>query len=312
MLQLKHLFFALIFLFNFKSTHACTWDEPWQKEILEKADHFVLATIQINDSTGVHLQIIKNIGKEKLHGLIELESPFSHTSSSSGHGSHFNFHEGDTGYFFLRKVDDNLYSIPTPSSAFAKLNSTGKVYATYRHSYHQAVVPQQIFEKTYSQIWSYYKYKTYEKDSILPFINEYIDLPRAGFAESEIDVFFKQHVALETAYLLDITVDLTRIQKFISEENFHSTVSALQLLSHTNTEASKSFLFEYIKEKDNENFQKVIAIWAFAKHANKKEIRKLKRLKSRLSDDEQGFGGNIMDPRVGTRFPSPKRAVDEL
>jgi len=31
-----------------------------------------------------------------------------------------------------------------------------------------------------------------------------------------------------------------------------------------------------------------------------------------MSDEESGFGGNLMDPRVCTRFPSPKQAINEL
>lgn len=299
----------LFFLFS-SISNACTWDEPWQKEILINAEYFVLATVQSNDSNGVTIAVIKSMGKEEIKGELTVDSRFSHTSRSSGHGSHLNFYAGDTGYFFLTKGEDGVYLLPTPTSAFVKLNSGGNVYATYRHSYHQAVISQQLFEKTYTQIWKYYKYNSFEKDSILPFINQYIDLPRAGFSEDEIGTFFKQHVALETAYLLDIPIDLNRIQKFITTDNFHSSVSALQLIGKSNTTKSKAFLFEYIKEKDNPNFEKVIAIWAYSTFATKKEKKKLKRLK--LSDEESGFGGNIMDPRIGTHFPSPERAVEEI
>lgn len=301
------IFFVFLFSLN---ANACTWDEPWQKEVIQQADYFVFATILDNDSNGVSASILKTFGKEELSGTIIIDSRFSHTSRSSGHGSHLHFYKGDSGYFFLKKADNGTYLIPTPTSGFVKLNADGNVYATYRHSYHQAVVPQKLFEQSYKQIWSYYKYKTYEKDSIVPFINVYIDQPRSGFAEQEINTFFKQHVALETAYLLDIPIELNRLKKFIDPDNFHSSVSALQLMGKSKSEETKLFLHAYIKEKDHPNFEKVIAIWAYAGIASKKEIRNLKRLK--LSDEETGFGGNIMDPRIGTHFPSPKRAVEEV
>ncbi len=291
-----------------------TWNEPWQKEIIKKADYFVLGRVLSNiDSIGTEIEIIKFFGNQKLTGKI-LINGFSllQMTSSSGHGVHLDFEKDQIFYFLLTKREDGNYAIPTPTSGFAILDEDKNVYATYRHSYHQALVSQEIYEKTYTEIWNYYKTSEFNKENILPFINEYIDKEPAGFVESEISTFFLQHAALETAYLLDITIELDRLKKFVESDNFHSRVSALQLLSNSKDKRTKEYLFDFIKNENNENFEKVIAIWSLSKIGGKEYKNKLIAIVDIVSDEETGFGGNIMDPRIGTHFPSPKSAIEEL
>lgn len=291
-----------------------TWNEPWQKEIIKKADYFVLAKVLSNvDSIGAEIEVIKYFGNQKLTGRI-LINGFSllQMTSSSGHGVHLNFEKDQIFYFLLTKREDGNYAIPTPTSGFAVLDEDKNVFATYRHSFHQALVSQEIYEKTYVEIWNYYKTSEFNKENIIPFINEFIDKKPAGFEENEISFFFLQHAALETAYLLDIPIALDRLKKFVESDNFHSRVSALQLLSNSNNQETKEYLFAYINNKQNENFEKVIAIWSLSKIGGKEYKEKLIAIAENQSDEETGFGGNIMDPRVGTHFPSPKSAIEKL
>lgn len=291
-----------------------TWDEPWQKEIIQNADYFVLAKVLSNvDGIGTEIEIIKHFGNQKLEGRI-LINGFSllNMTSSSGHGVHLNFEKDQTLYFLLNEGKDGNYTIPTPTSGFAILELDKNVYATYRHSYHQALIPQDVYEMTYTEIWNYYKTGEFDKDRILPFINENIDKSPAGFDEDEISTFFLQHTAMETAYLLDMQIELYKLKEFVEFDNFHSRVSALQLLGNSNTEATKKYLFDFILNEQNENFEKVIAIWSLNRIGGKVYKKKLLEIVDNLSDEDTGFGGNIMDPRVGTHFPSPKGAVKEL
>jgi len=291
-----------------------TWNEPWQKEIIKKSEYFVLAKVISNiDSIGAKIEIIKYFGNQKLSGEI-LINGFSQLqmTSSSGHGLHLNFKKDQIFYFLLTKRKDGNYALPTPTSGFAILDEEKNVYATYRHSYHQALIPKNIYEKTYTEIWSYYKTSSFDKEKIISFINENIKKKPAGFGEEEISTFFLQHAALETAYLLDLTFELDQLKKFIDFENFHSNVSALQLLRNSDKKETKEYLFKYIQNVEKDNFQKVIAIWSLNKIGGKEYKKKLIKIKDELSDEDTGFGGNIMDPRVGTHFPSPKRAVTEI
>lgn len=311
---IKNLFIILFTIIIQTNVSAETWNEPWQKEIIKKADYFVLAKVLSSaDSIGTEMEIIKYFGSQKLSGKI-LINGFSllNMTSSSGHGVHLDFEKGQLIYFLLTKRKDGNFAIPTPTSGFAVVDEEKNVYATYRHSYHQTLVSQDIYEKTYSEIWKYLKTGVYDRKVILPFINEYIDKKPAGFDENEISIFFLQHVALETAYLLDITIELERLKKFIESTNFHSRVSALQLLSNSNTKLTKEYLFLYIKDKKNENFEKVIAIWSLNKIGGNEYKEKMLSVIENVSDEETGFGGNIMDPRIGTYFPTPKSAIERL
>ena len=305
------LIFALVIQTNVKAE---TWNEPWQKEIIKQSEYFVLAKVISNiDSIGAEIEIIKYFGEQKLTGKI-LINGFSQLQmmSSSGHGLHLKFEKDQIFYFLLIKREDGNFAIPTPTSGFAILDEDKNVFATYRHSYHQVLIPQDIYEKTYTEIWNYYRNSSFDKEKIIGFINENIKKKPAGFDEDEISTFFLQHAALETEYLLDLSFELNNLKKFIDFENFHSNVSALQLLRNSDTKETKEYSLNYIKNKDNENFQKVIAIWSLNEIGGKEYKKKLIKIKDKLSDEETGFGGNIMDPRVGTHFPSPKSAVEEL
>ena len=311
---IKIIFFLILTLSFNSKVSAETWNEPWQKEIIKNADYFVLAKVLSNvDSIGTEIEVIKYFGNERLTGKI-LINGFSllQMTSSSGHGVHLNFEKDQIFYFLLTKRKDGNYAIPTPTSGFAILDEDKNVVGTYRHSYHQALVTQDIYEKTYTEIWSYFKTSEFNRENILPFLNEYIDKEPSGFEENEISIFFLQHAALETAYLLEIPIALDRLKKFVESGNFHSRVSGLQLLSNLKNNETKEYLLNYVKNEQNENFEKVIAIWSLSKIGGKEYKEKLFEIAENQSDEETGFGGNIMDPRVGTRFPSPKEAIEEL
>jgi hypothetical protein len=289
-----------------------TWNEPWQKEIIQKAEYFVLANVIELDSLGVYLEILQNFGQNKLPNRI-LINGFSllNLGSSSGQGVHYDFEKGQKLYFLLTKKEDGNFAIPTPTSGFAVLDEENNVFATYRHSYHQALIPKVIYELTYQAIWNYYHNLEYDKSLVMEFINEQIEKEPAGFEENEISTFFLQHASLETAYLLDIPIELSRLKKFAKFDNFHSKVSSVQLMSLLNDKITKEFLFEFIQSENNDNFEKVIAIRSLKKIGGEEFKTKLLKIADKLSDEETGFGGNIMDPRVGTSFPSPKQAVEE-
>ncbi|MBW1296293.1 hypothetical protein [Aquimarina litoralis] len=304
---------VIIVSITFQNTlTAETWDEPWQKEIIQKAEYFILGQVVQVDSLGVHVQVLQNFGEKGLSNKI-LINGFSilNLGSSSGQGIRFTFKESQNLYFLLTKRQDGNYAIPTPTSGFALLDKENNVYATYRHSYHQALIPKDIYELTYRAIWNYYKELDYNKNRILKFINEQIDKKPAGFDENEISTFFLQHASLETAYLLDIPIKLDRIKKFAKSNNFHSRVSAVQLMSLLDDKETKEFLFDYILSDANENFDKVIAIRSLKKIGKTVYRAKLMKIMHKLSDEDTGFGGNLMDPRIGTRFPSPREAVTE-
>ncbi|WP_417354866.1 hypothetical protein [Flavobacterium sp.] len=307
----NHLTFLLV-LFTSFIVNATTWDEPWQKEIIQKSDCFVYGSvIQVND-TVVTVNVVKSFGRV-LTGQIKIDGFFmlELCSMSGGHGPELHFKEGDEGYFFLKKGDNGNYMIPTPSSGF-DIIVDGSVHATYRHTYHQAAVDPKVYEMTYSQIWNYYHNKKVNDAEVKKFIEEYLSKPVAGFEEDELDLFFNQHVALETAYLLNIPVDFDMLKKFAESENYHSQISAMRCMGVQNTSETKKYIISYIQQEDKSSFSKVMGIEGLIASGDKKYIKQLINIKDKVSDEETGFGGNIMDPRVCTSVPSPRMAIEMI
>ena len=266
MMHLFRIVTILFFTLSFSNLKADTWDEPWQKEIIEKSDYFVLGRVIEKTDTYAKVKIEKNFGDNALPKVIIIDSYYLlELMSSSGHGVEIDLEKNFSYYLLLKKNEKGNFSLPTPTSGHAKVDENNNVFATYRHSYHLALVPQNIYELTYQNIWSYFKKKKFDNDKINQFINQELSKKPAGFEEDEINEFFIQHAALETAYLLDLKPSLTEVIKFAKSDNYHSQISALQLLGNYKTKEANEFLFNAIQDITYDNFQKVIAIWAIKK-----------------------------------------------
>jgi len=304
---------SLIFILAFNQIKAETWDEPWQKEIIQKSDYFVLGKILEANEGSLKVQIIENFGKKKIENEIIIDNYFMlDLTSSSGQGVHFILDKAETVYLFLKQNSNKNYALPTPTSGFAIIDADNNVSATYRHSYHQTLISKEVYELTYKNIWSYYKENKFDKEKIEEFVNTQLNNVPAGFEDNEINQFFLQHTALETAYLLDLKPKFELVSKFANSENYHSRISAIQLMGNINSPASKDFLIHTLSDEKFTDFEKVIAIWSLKNIGDETYITRVKEMKDDLSDEASGFGGNIMDPRVGTYFPSPKEAAERL
>lgn len=72
MLNHKSVFILLFALLFFTTVKATTWDEPWQDEIIKKADYFVLAKVTGSDAKSVSISILKQFGGKPLTGNIKI------------------------------------------------------------------------------------------------------------------------------------------------------------------------------------------------------------------------------------------------
>jgi hypothetical protein len=307
----------LLITFTFISTHsfATTWDEPWQDRVIKEADYFVFAKIKsFDEEKGVTIEILRTIGGEELKGKIKITKFYllDLCSKSGGHGPEFQFDGIKECYFFIKKNSKGEYCIATPTTGFDYLKD-GKVYATYRHSYHQALVPVEIYEKTMTAIFNNYHNITYDKQNINDFVNKYLSLKPAGFSEAEIDNFFAQHVALECVYHLRITGLYSKIIPFLNDtSNFHNQVSAARALIAYNTPECKQALLNVISDTSRDNFVQVICIWTLSEFKPTELKNQLVIAAKTASTKDNGFGGNIMDSRVCTHFPEVKDAIENL
>lgn len=288
---------------------ATTWDEPWHDEVVKNADSFVFARINsFNERTGVNITIIKTISGIKITGFYLLEF----TSFSGDGGGFFHFANATEGYFFIKQDANGNFCIATPTTGFAIVEN-GMVYATYRHSYHQALVPKDIYEKTMEAIFNNYHNQPYDNIYINEFVRNYIAQRPANLDSSGANIFFMQHVALESIFHLRLSGYYSEMLPFLnSNTHFHVQVSAVRALIAYNTDDCKNELLKIINANDRDNFVQVMSIWTLAEFKPIELRQKLIELEKNASTENNGFGGNIMDPRVGTYIPSVKIAIQNL
>lgn len=314
MKHLRQVLFLFLILFS-TTTWATTWDEPWQDKVIKGADYFVLAKIKSYDEKkGVVIEIIKSLSEQELKGKIKITNFYllDLCSRSGGHGAEFHFGNVKECYFFIKKNAKGKYCIATPTAGFDYLKD-GNVSATYRHSYHQARVPVDVYEKTMTAIFNHYHDKDYDKQYITDYVKKYISLKPAGLVDSEIDTFFAQHVALECAYHLRLTNFYSQIIPFLGDTlNFHNQVSAARALTLYNTTECKQELLKVVNDTISGDFVKVVCIWTLSDFKPTELKVQLMKTEETASTKENGFGGNIMDPRVCTHFPDVKDALGEL
>jgi len=310
---LKSIFLSAC-VFMTTSTFATTWDEPWMDKVIKEADYFVFAKVNsFDEKKGVTIEIQKTLGGQELNGKIKITDFYllDLCSMSGGHGPEFHFKDVKESFFFIKKVKGK-YCIATPTSGFAFVDDS-TVYATYRHSYHQALVPLETYEKTMTAIFNYYHNKKYDEQFINEFVGKYVGLEPAGFDSDEINTFFDQHVALECAYHLRLKVHYEHIIPFLADTtNFHNQVSAARALISYNTPECHSELLKVIADTTRSHFVQVMCVWTLAEFKPKEIKDQLIEISKTASSEGTGFGGNIMDPRVCTSIPNVKDAILEL
>lgn len=295
-------------------THATTWDEPWHDEVVKNADSFVFAEIQSFDEQVVKIKIIRSLAGVPLSGEIEITNYYllNICSTSGGHGPEFHFENVKQCYFFLKKNDKEQFCLATPTTGFASVNE-GKVMATYRHSYHQAIVPITLYEDTQTAIFNHYHQKSFNKLEIKKIVDENLAKIPAKINEQGMDLFFAQHVALELIYHLRLEGYESQLLPFLmDDENVHNALSGARAMITCNTESGKQALMKIIEDPSRDNFVQVMCIWSLAEFNPASLKKQLANLAKTASEDENGFGGNIMDPRVCTHIPDVKRALNTL
>jgi hypothetical protein len=314
---MKHiqLLLALFFLNFSAKVVATTWDEPWQDKVIKEAEYFVLAKIKsFDEKKGVKIEIIKSLAGPALEGKIKITDFYllDICSRSAGHGPEFRFNGINECYFFLKKNSKGKYSISTPTSGFAYIKE-GNVYATYRHSYNQALVPPDVYEKTMTAIFNYYHKLPFDQAYINDYVSKNLALAPAGFSKSEIPVFFAQHVALECIYHLRLTTYFSKIIPFLNDtSNIHHQLSAARALIAYNSAECKTALMNVIADTASKEFVQVLCIWTLKSFRPTELKSRLQEAEKTASKESVGFGGNIMDPRVCTNIPSVKSAIADV
>lgn len=305
----------LLIILTVARAYATTWNEPWADKVIRSSSSFILAeVISSEPEEGIKIRVIRTIGGKELKDSLMITGFYllELCSTSGGHGPEFRIGEADSCFFFISRDKDGKYCIPTPTSGFDYVHE-GKVKATYRHSYHQAMVPFDVYEKTMTAVFNHYHGLPYDKEYLAKFINGQLSKAPAGFSEEEISTFFLQHVAMECAYHLRLKVDDGLLLPFLNDpENFHNKISAARALAATSTQTGKQALLKIISDPAQNRFLQVMCIWTLAEY-NPAELKdQLQKAATSASGESNSFGGNIMDPRVCTSIPTVKEALQTL
>ena len=298
--------------------HATTWDEPWMEVVIKDADAFVKADVTENRPDGFKATLLKHLAGENVSKEFKVTG-FSllHFSSYSAKEDVFRFNPDLDYYLFLKKgKKEGQYLIATPTTGWAIIISEG-VNATYRHSYHQALVPEDVYEESMSAIFKKLHNEKVKSDTIIAYIEKHLSkepaLPsKSDGNEDVLKKFFLQHVALELFRYFGTAEKIDLIDPYLSTDDYHVQISAVRAIGRINTNDSKRRLIEFI-ESDRVGFAKVMAVWGLERLNAVEYKGHLNAFLKNGKDEETGFGNSIMDPRVGTHFPrSVKAAVEDL
>ncbi len=313
---MRILVIIITILFCFKSL-AHTWDEPWHGEVVKGSNSFALFKVIKNSGNSLKLELIKHIAGEKPHSNILVDDFYlynvsSTNSESDEHG--FWLDDGVNVYMFLLKQGDN-YKIASPTAGYAEILDDGYVAATYRHSLHQAKAQSDNYEKT--QICIFDKMHGSKcnsetiKESIIAPLNERVAILSPQATASDFELFFKQHAALETAFLIEQPVKFDVLNPFLTSQFFHAEISAVRALSVASDTSRTKQLVSFIKSDKSSDVAKVMAIIMLKKLDGKNINQSIVEYYTQASESEVSLGGNIMDPRVGTWYPhSVKKAIE--
>lgn len=311
---MRKLLITIVLLISFVNAFALTWDEPWHDEVVKKSDAFILGKIiKVDVKEGIYVRVLKSIAGISVPMEFKITDFYllKICSKSAGQYVEYPLEGVDSCYFFLEK-DNDTFSIATPTTGFAQIRD-GKVVATYRHSYHQTSVPTKVYENSQEAVFNFYHAKKYNDFWINNFVKEELSKNPAGFEKDEIEQFFLQHVALELVYHLQLPGYFDMLQPFINHsDNRHNQISAARALKNYSSVATNNVLMNVIKSNSDDDFLKVICLWSLSGTNTAEMQEQLKQILKTASNEGGGFGGNIMDHRVCTRFPSVKESIEEL
>lgn len=315
--------FRLIFcclIFLSQQLVAATWDEPWMDKVITDADSFVKVSITKSTPKKFSAEVIKHLAGKPTPRKFEVVgfSMLQLGSISSGSDElSLKFNPELKYYLFLKGTKKkSQYLIATPETGWAKIIPAG-VNATYRHSYHQALIPEDIYEMSMVAIFDHLHGKASDTSALRRFMHEHLSTQPAllGKANGDPEIakeFFDQHAALESFRYFGIAEMLPLLDPFLSADDFHVQTSAVRALLCVDSAESRKRTVDFIASKRH-GFAKIMALWNLEAWNAKEHSHLLQEYLQKGEDEKTGFGGNVMDPRIGTTFPpSVKNAISQL
>jgi hypothetical protein len=324
------LVFAFTVMFSI-STFAATWDEPFHRDMVLGADAFGLyETVDVSPFVTTFKRIRALAGADTgdavtVDGFYGSTTPLT-TLQRNGQAYDnewtLRFRSGARYYLLLQRAkpaadepagaaatsSGESWRIATPTGGFAELRPDGSVIATYRHTLHQALVDMATYELTQTCVFDTLHHAKPCVAGVRAFIDEQLQLEPASLlgtpTPAESERFFKQHAALETAYLIGYSVDRTRLEAFLKAPYFHAQISAVRALARLDAPDRDTMLADFVADDTRDPLARVFAVDAIRElHAVELKDR-LVALLPTASTERVSLGARITDSRIGTFFPT--------
>ena len=296
---------------------ATTWDEPWHREVVVKATSFGLYEVVKSGPGALTLQRIKHIAGDETGATIEVNGFYALrlTSRSADHGPEFSLPVGTRAYFHLQR-SGGAWAVATPSAGYAPLRRDGKVAGTYRFSAHQALVDPALYEDTQRCIFMVLHGRKGCEASLAAFVGTELAKPAEGLGEDSTSAgreeFFRQHVALETAGLVHIPIPDATLERFLAKADTHVQLSAVRSLAGSPRSDRAERLMRFVEDDQARLPARMLAALLLQETGAHEMKQRLQDYAARASEEEAGLGMEIMDPRIGTRFPDNLREAVRL
>jgi hypothetical protein len=313
---LRRYLFTLCVLACAGRAQATTWDEPWHREVVSGATSFGLYEVVQSTPEAVTLKLVKHLAGETTGASVDVKGFYALrlTSQFPGHAPGFRFRPGSRAYFYLKRTG-TTWALATPTAGYAGVQASGKVAATYRISPHQALVDAPLYEDTQRCI-----FQALHGETCAARVGAFVEAELAKPVERMTDAstndslagFFRQHAALETAAIMRYPVSAATLDRYLATPGMHVQMSALRVLAVSDRPDKAAQLMAFV-EDDEANMQARVLAAVLLRELGAHGMKaRLQGYAPRASTTQAGLGVNLMDPRIGTRFPHTLREAVEL
>ncbi|MGM9481623.1 hypothetical protein ACS5PN_10620 [Roseateles sp. NT4] len=289
-------------------TWANTWDEPWQETVAARATSFGLFKVEKVKGTTATAVLTRHLAGEPTPSAVDIGgySQLNVTSASSDHWELW-LKPGKSYYLYLVKGEKGSWQLLTPSAGTDLLRDNGLVEASYRISMHKALLPVPIYEMTQACIFQRLHAQACNVEPVQRFIDQQLAgepaNPDAAKDQAELDRFFMQHAAMETAAALQYAPAGMDLGKYIGTPAMHVQFSALKLLAATQKESAPQQLATFFCAGKAEPMSRAYALLLLQTQRMVSAAPTLQACLQTLPGDGQYALTPVMDPRIGTRFP---------
>lgn len=313
----KWVWLTVIYLCVSTNTWAHTWDEPWHDDVVSGATSFGLFKVQKALGARVQLSLIEHLAGQPLPTQFTTSDFYLYTLRSFSQFAPAHSHDvwvsdGLYIYAYVQKAGDKFH-LATPTAGYDEDLGNGFVAATYRHSLHKTQVDKATYEATQVCIFKVRHQQECDPNTIARYLIEPLKSTVAELApntsEQEMERFFAQHAALETAYLTQFPLPEQVLAKFLSADFFHVQVSAVRALAVSDASDKIQQLIHFAENDSRDGMARVMAIIMLDKLNATEAVDAMTRLSKTAPVTQVYLGGDIMDPRVSTWYPDSVRAA---